>query len=37
MTNKNVLLGEQPVSKAGGVGSNPTVLALPCDAAGVAA
>ena len=24
---KNVLLGEQPVSKAGGVGSNPTVLA----------
>src|SRR5688572_12111817 len=24
---KNVLLGEQSVSKAGGVGSNPTVLA----------
>ena len=33
-TTKNVLLGEQPVSKAGGVGSNPTVLAWPCDAAG---
>ena len=27
MLNKNVLLGEQPVSKAGIVGSNPTVLA----------
>ena len=41
MTNDNyrvVLLGEQSVSKAGGVGSNPTVPAeRPCDAAGVAA